>query len=61
MKDQLDTIKVIKNLYMSREEIIKLYNDCANIKSEATRKAKSGAGLKILTYDSNITNSSCTC
>ena len=46
---------------MSREEIIKLYNDCANIKSEATRKAKSGAGLKILTNDSNITNSSCTC
>ena len=28
-KDQLDTIKTIKNLYNSRDKVIKLYNDYA--------------------------------
>ena len=33
-KDQLDTIKIIKNLYNSRNKVIKLYNDYAKIMSE---------------------------
>ena len=33
-KDQLDTIKNIKNLYNSRNKVIKLYNDYAKIMSE---------------------------
>ena len=37
-KDQLDTIKNIKNLYKSKEEIMKLHNDYAKIKSEVYSK-----------------------
>ena len=48
-KDQLDTIKNIKNLYNSRDKIIKLYNDYAKIITEAIYKTKQGTGLKILT------------
>ena len=48
-KEQLDTIKNIKNLYKSKEEIMKLHNDYAKIKSEAMYRAKLGTGLKILT------------
>ena len=39
-KDQLDTIKNIKNLYNSRDKIIKLYNDYAKIITEAIYKTK---------------------
>ena len=48
-KEQLDTIKNIKNLYKSKEEIMKLHNDYAKIKSEAIYRVKLGTGLKILT------------
>ena len=48
-KDQLDTIKNIKNLYYSRQKVINLFNDCAKIMSEAAHKTKSGTGRKILT------------
>ena len=48
-KDQIDTIKNIKNLYNSREKVIKLYNHYAKIISEAMYKTKQGTGLKILT------------
>ena len=39
----------VKNLYNSKEKIIKLYNDYAKIMSEAVYRAKQGNGLKILT------------
>ena len=48
-KDQIDTIKNIKNLYNSREKVIKLYNHYVKIISEAMYKTKQGTGLKILT------------
>ena len=48
-KEQLDTIKNIKNLYKSKEEIMKLHYDYAKIKSEAIYRVKLGTGLKILT------------
>ena len=47
---QLDTIKNVKNLYDSRQKIVNLFNDSANIRSEAIYKTKQdGTGLKILT------------
>ena len=48
-KDELDAIKNIKNLYNSRDIVIKLYNDYAKIISEAMYEIKRGTGLKILT------------
>ena len=48
-KDQLYTIKDIKNLYNSRDKVIKLNNDYAKIISEVMYKTKQGIGLKILT------------
>ena len=45
----MKTIENMKNLYKSREKIIKLYNDYAKITSEAQYKAKYREGLKILT------------
>ena len=48
-KDQLDTMKIIKNLYNSRDKVFKSYNDYPKIMSEAVYKTKQGAGLKILT------------
>ena len=48
-KDQLYTIKDIKNLYNSRDKVIKLNNDYAKIISEFMYKTKQGIGLKILT------------
>ena len=48
-KDQLNTIKNIKNLYKSREKGIELFNDYAKIRSEAMYKTKHGTGLEILT------------
>ena len=48
-KDQLDTIKDIKNVYNSRYKIIKLHNDYAKIMSKAMYKKKQGTGLEILT------------
>ena len=48
-KDQIDAIKIIKNIYNSRKKVIELYNDDARIISEAMYKAKNGTGLKILT------------
>ena len=47
-KDQLDTIKNIKNLYNSRDKVIKLYNDYDKIETEAMYKTKQAAGFKIL-------------
>ena len=46
-KDQLDTIKNIKNLYNSRQKVINLFNIYAKLRSEAMIKTKYGTGLKI--------------
>ena len=48
-KDQLYTMKNIKNFYNSKENVVKLYNNYAKIISEAMYKSKHGTGLKILT------------
>ena len=48
-KAQLNTIEYVKNLYNSREEVLKLFNDYDKIRSESKYKAKHGTGLKILT------------
>ena len=48
-KDQIDAIKIIRNINNSRKKVIELYNDYARIISEAMYKAKNGTGLKILT------------
>ena len=47
-KDQLDTIKNIKNLYNSIDKVIKLFNYYAKIISETMNKTKQRAWLKIL-------------
>ena len=51
--NQLYVIKNVRNLYDSRQKIIKLLNDNAKIRSEAIYKSKQnetkGKGLKILT------------
>ena len=48
-KDQLDTIRNIKNLYKSRDKLIKIYNDYAKIISETMYETKQRTGSKILT------------
>ena len=48
-KDQIDAIKIIRNINNSRKKVIELYNDYARIISEAMYKAKNGTVLKILT------------
>ena len=48
VKKILDTIKSIKNLHNSRDKIIKLYNDFANIISEIIYKTKQETGLNLL-------------
>ena len=48
-KDQLYTMKNIKNFYNSKENVVKLHNNYAKIISEAMHKSKHGTGLKILT------------
>ena len=45
---QIKTIENIKNIYESREKVIKLCNDYAKIRSEAKDKSKYGEGLTIL-------------
>ena len=47
-KDQLKAIKNVKNLYNSRDKVIKLYKGYAKIISKAMYKTKQGTGLKIL-------------
>ena len=47
-KDQLDATKNFKNLYNSKDKVIKLYNDYAKIISEGMYKTKQGTGIKIL-------------
>ena len=47
-KDQLDTIKNIKNLYEATDEIIKVCNDHAKTMSEAKHKTKYEEGIKKL-------------
>ena len=47
-KDQLGTIKNNKNLYNSRDKVIKLYNDYAKILPEAIYKTEQETRLKIL-------------
>ena len=50
---QLYTIKNVKNLYESRQEIIDLFNNYSKIKSESVYRSKQnetkGKGLKVLT------------
>ena len=45
-KDQLDTIKNIKNLCNSRDKTIKLYNDYANFCLKVCIKQNKGQDLK---------------
>ena len=45
---QLDTIKNVKNIYDSRQNIIDLFNDSAKIRSEAIYETK-GTGINRLT------------
>ena len=47
-EEQKGAIKSIKKFW-SQENVIKLFNDCSKILSEAKYKAKYGEGLKILT------------
>ena len=49
MKRSIRYNKNIKNLYNSRDKVIKLYNDYAQIISEAMYKTKKGTRLKIIT------------
>ena len=49
MKRSIRYNKNIKNLYNSRDKVIKLYNDYAQIISEAMYKTKQGTRLKIIT------------
>ena len=49
MKRSIRYNKNIKNLYNSRDKVIKLYNDYAQIISEAMYKTKQGTTLKIIT------------
>ena len=44
--NQMKTIENIKNLYESREKVIKLYNDYAKITSEAKSKQNMDQDLK---------------
>ena len=46
-KDQLDTIQNIKNIFNSREKVIKIYNDLKPC-------TKQGTGLKILTQKQRL-------
>ena len=48
-EDQKSAIKNIKTLYESREKVIKLFNDCSKIASEANYQSIYGEWLKILT------------
>ena len=48
-KDKLNIMKNIKDLYESREKVIKLYNDYGKIKCESKFRSKHGTGLKIVT------------
>ena len=47
-KGQLNTIKNIKNLYESRQEVIELYNGYAKIMPEAKYRGKHGTRFEIL-------------
>ena len=47
--EQKRVINNIKNLYDSRERVVKLFNDYAKNMSENIYKSKQGTGLKILT------------
>ena len=49
MKRSIRYNKNIKNLYNSRDKVIKLYNDYAQIISEAMYKTKQRTRLKIIT------------
>ena len=50
---QLYTIRIVKNLYDSRQKITDLFNNCSKIKPESIYRSKygetKGTGLKILT------------
>ena len=52
---QLDTIKNVQSLYDSRQKVIDLFNDNANIKSEDIYQSKQNVSIA-----SKIANSSCT-
>ena len=48
-KNQLDTVKNVKNLYESRQKVIDLFDDYVRIKFKAMYQIKHGTRLKILT------------
>ena len=49
-EEQKTTIDNIKNLYNSREEVVKMFNDCArNMFRNIYDSKQEGTGLKILT------------
>ena len=47
--EQTQTICNIENLYNSREEVVKIFNDYAKNMSKSIYESKQGTGLKILT------------
>ena len=47
-KGQLNTIKNVKNLYESRQEVIELYINYAKIVSETKYRGKHGTGFDII-------------
>ena len=47
-KEQKSAFENIKLLYESRQAVIKLFNECSSIASEAKRKITNGEGMKIL-------------
>ena len=48
--EQKKTIDNFKNLYNSREEVVRMFNDYANNMSRILYDSKQGTGLKILTH-----------
>ena len=54
-EEQKKTIDNIKNLYNSRKEVVKMFNDCARNMSRNIHDSKQeGTGLKILTPKQNL-------
>ena len=47
--EQLDTIEKVRDLYNSREKVVKVFNDYAKNLSKSIYESKKGEGLQALT------------
>ena len=56
--EQTQTIRNIENLYNSREEVVRMFNDYAKNMSRNIYESKQGEGLKILTPKQTLQRSS---